>query len=63
MIIGELQSLAPMLTGPEVRWAGAETLVSELGTLPTHSHLEERDFNRARGAVRRPREAESGAGF
>lgn len=34
-----LAQLRPLLAGPEARWPGAETLVRELVTLPTHSRV------------------------
>lgn len=37
--LAALPQLRPLLTGPEERWPGAETLVRELVTLPTHSRV------------------------
>jgi hypothetical protein len=40
LCLGELPQLAGRLSGPERAWSGAQTLVRELVTLPTHSRLE-----------------------
>ncbi len=37
--LAALPQLRPLLAGPETRWPGAEALVRELVTLPTHSRV------------------------
>jgi dTDP-4-amino-4,6-dideoxygalactose transaminase len=37
--LAEVPQLGALLAGPETRWPGAETLVRELVTLPTHSRV------------------------
>ena len=40
-----LPAIADRMVGPEVSWPGAETLVRELVTLPSHSRLTDRDLD------------------
>ena len=42
--LGALAAVRARLVGPARRWPGAEELVRDLVTLPTHSLLSERDF-------------------
>jgi len=42
--LGGLAAVRARLVGPARRWPGAEELVQDLVTLPTHSLLSERDF-------------------
>jgi hypothetical protein len=42
--LAELPQLAGRMRGPESAWPGAETLVRELVTLPTHSRLRYREI-------------------
>ncbi|MBI4500750.1 MAG: DegT/DnrJ/EryC1/StrS aminotransferase family protein [Gemmatimonadetes bacterium] len=41
--LGQLEPVRERLVGPETHWPGAEILVRELVTLPTHSRLTNRD--------------------
>ena len=41
--LGQLPAVAPLLVAPGTAYPGAESLVRELVTLPTHSRLSERD--------------------
>jgi len=52
MTLTSLPGVAGKLVGPEARWPGAEALVRDLVTLPTHSRLEERDFIAIQGVFR-----------
>ena len=42
--LGALAAVRARLVGPARRWPGAEELVRDLVTLPTHSLLSERDL-------------------
>jgi dTDP-4-amino-4,6-dideoxygalactose transaminase len=52
--LGALPQLAGRLGGPERVCPGAEVLVRELVTLPTHSHLDAHDISEVIGIFRRP---------
>jgi len=44
--LGVLPAVRERLVGPETRWPGAEALVREIVTLPTHSRLNRDDKTR-----------------
>ncbi len=52
MSLAALPQLAGRLVGPERVWAGAQTLVRELVTVPTHSRLSARDLSLIIGILR-----------
>lgn len=51
--LADLPQLAALRDGKERAWPGAETLVRELVTLPTHSQLSSRDRTEVAGIVRK----------
>lgn len=50
--LAELPQLAGRLVGPETAWAGAQTLVRELVTVPTHSRLGAKEIREIIGIFR-----------
>ncbi len=52
--LGALEAVQNRLTGPETIWPGADRLVRDLVTLPTHSRLRRDETTAIAGFVRRP---------
>lgn len=53
--LAELPQIAERLSGPERQWPGAERLVAELVTLPTHSRVTNRDRRKIAALLRSPK--------